>query len=118
MARRPFGERLATGAFRLALHLYPAAFRDEYVTNFPVAAGTCDPGFCDSPLVNDFLGSKATMQIDAQASYTLNERLSVSIEGLNLNNQTDNRWAYGADHLVTQYSSSGPQVFFGLRYKM
>ncbi len=30
MARRPFGERLATGAFRLALHLYPAAFRDEY----------------------------------------------------------------------------------------
>ena len=30
MARRPFGEHLATGAFRLALHLYPAAFRDEY----------------------------------------------------------------------------------------
>src|SRR5262249_51868119 len=87
-----------------------AAFRDEYVTTYPIAAGTCDPGFCDSPLVNDFLGSKSTMQIDANASYNFNDRLSFTVEGLNLNNQTENRWAYNADHLVTQYSSPGTQI--------
>ena len=94
-----------------------AAFRDEYVTNYPVAAGTCDPGFCDSPLVNDFLGSDSTMQIDGQATYNLNDRLTFSFEALNINNQTENRWAYQQSHFVSQYSSSGPQYFMGVRYK-
>ena len=94
-----------------------AAYRDEYVTTYPVAAGTCDPGFCDSPLINDFLGSESTLTIDASAAYTINDRLTLTVEGLNLNNQTDNRWAYQQSHFVTQYSSTGPQYFFGIRYK-
>lgn len=94
-----------------------AAYRDEYVTTYPIAAGTCDPGFCDSPLVNDFLGSESTLNIDASATYTINDRLTFTIEGLNLNNQTENRWAYQQSHFVTQYSSSGPQFFLGVRYK-
>jgi len=92
------------------------AYRKDYVTTYPVAAGTCAPGVCDSPLVNDFLGSTATKNYDASLTYAVTEHFTFSLEGLNLTNQTENRWAYAAEPLVTQYSSSGRQYFIGFRY--
>ena len=80
--------------------------------------GTCDPGVCDAPLINDFLGSEATRNIDASVRYQVNDHLSFSIEGLNLTNQTEDRWAYEAEPLVTQYSSTGRQVFAGFRLSL
>ena len=94
------------------------AYRDAYVSQYPVAAGTCDPGVCDAPLINDFLGSKATRNIDASVRFQVNDHLSFSIEGLNLTNQTEDRWAYEAEPLVTQYSSTGRQVFAGFRLSL
>lgn len=91
------------------------AYRDAYMTNYPIAAGTCDPGACNSPLINDFLGSKATRNIDASVSWQATEHLSITVEGLNLTNQTEDRWAYAAEPLVTQYSSTGRQIFAGFR---
>jgi iron complex outermembrane receptor protein len=98
------------------------AFRDRYVSSYPVAAGTCAPGLipgttnpCNAPLINDFIGSEATRNIDAAVRYQVNDHLSVSVEGLNLTNQTEDRWAYEAEPLVTQYSSTGRQVFAGFR---
>ena len=41
--------------------------------------------------------------------------LSFSLEGLNLTNQTEDRWAYAQEPLVTQYSSTGRQIFAGFR---
>jgi iron complex outermembrane receptor protein len=94
------------------------AYRSAYVSQYPIAAGTCDPGVCDAPLVNDFLGSKATRNIDASVRYQITDSLSVSVEGLNLTNQTEDRWAYEADPLVTQYSSTGRQIFAGFRLSL
>jgi iron complex outermembrane receptor protein len=94
------------------------AYRAAYVSQYPIAAGTCDPGQCDSPLVNDFLGSKATRNIDASVKYQVNDMLSFSLEGLNLTNQTEDRWAYEAEPLVTQYSSTGRQIFAGFRLNL
>jgi iron complex outermembrane receptor protein len=91
------------------------AYRSEYVSQYPIAAGTCDPGVCDSPLVNDFLGSKATRNIDAKVTWQATDFLSLTIEGLNLTNQTEDRWAYQNEPLVTQYSSTGRQIFAGFR---
>jgi TonB-dependent receptor len=98
------------------------AYRDAYVTTYPVAAGSCPPGFipgtqnpCDTPLINDFIGSKATRNIDASVTWQATDWLSVSIEGLNLTNQTEDRWAYAQEPLVTQYSSTGRQIFAGFR---
>jgi len=65
--------------------------------------------------VNDFLGSLATRNIDAKVTWQATEFLSLSIEGLNLTNQTEDRWAYQDEPLVTQYSSTGRQVFAGFR---
>jgi len=94
------------------------AYRSAYVSQYPIAAGTCDPGVCDAPLVNDFLGSKATRNIDAKVTWQAFEFLSFSIEGLNLTNQTEDRWAYEDEPLVTQYSSTGRQIFAGFRLSL
>jgi TonB-dependent receptor len=97
------------------------AYRKGYVSTYPLAAGACAPGVqagvpCEAPLVNDFIGSKATTNIDAAFSYTVNEHLQFTLDMLNLTNQTEDRWAYQAEPLVTQYSSSGRQYFLGARY--
>lgn len=94
------------------------AYRSAYVSQYPVAAGTCDPGVCDSPLVNDFLGSKATRNIDATVTWQTTDFLSLTVEGLNLTNQTEDRWAYANDPVVTQYSSTGRQIFAGFRLSL
>lgn len=91
------------------------AYRDRYVTTYPLAAGTCAPGECDSPLINDFVGSEATSNFDASVKYQATDWLQFSIEALNLTNQTENRWAYQDEPLVTQYSSTGRQIFAGFR---
>ena len=94
------------------------AYRSAYVSQYPIAAGTCDPGVCDAPLVNDFLGSRATRNIDAKVTWQAMDHLSFSIEGLNLTNQTEDRWAYQDEPLVTQYSSTGRQIFAGFRLSL
>jgi len=92
-----------------------AAYRAEYVTQYPIASGTTDPGFSDSPLVNDFLGSEATLNVDFSASYALTDNIRLNFEALNLTNQTTNRWGYADDPVVTNYGSTGRQFFIGAR---
>ncbi len=91
------------------------AYRAKYYTQYPIASGTCDPGVCDSPLVNDFVGSEATTNVDASFSYKFNANMSFSIEALNLTNQASNRFGYADDPVVTSYSTSGRQIFVGFR---
>ncbi|MDI7776496.1 TonB-dependent receptor [Asticcacaulis sp. EMRT-3] len=93
------------------------AKRSGYYTNYPIAAGACAPGACDSPLINDFAGSKGTTNVDAVFNWNFDEHLSARLEGLNLTNQTTNRYAYVANPVVTQYASTGRQITIGLRYK-
>jgi iron complex outermembrane recepter protein len=103
------------------------AYRDRYVTTYPLAAGTCAPGLqpapnqntpCDSPLINDFVGSEATRNIDAAVKFQATDWLQFTIEALNLTNQTEDRWAYESEPLVTQYSSTGRQIFAGFRLSL
>lgn len=94
-----------------------SAFREGYMTTYPIAAGSCDPGVCDSPLVNDFVGSEDTLNVDASASYKLNDHVTFNVEALNLTNQEDQRWAYQDNPLVTQYRSTGRQYFAGVRVR-
>ncbi len=116
------------------------AKRAAYYTTFPIAAGSCNPGLqdptaaavalggaavsasqiaCDSPLLNDFVGSRATTNVDGKLTWNLNKRMSLSLEGLNLTNQTTNRYAYPltAQPVATLYGSTGRQITVGLRYK-
>jgi TonB-dependent receptor len=92
-----------------------SSYRDEYITTYPIASGTCDPGFCDSPLVNDFIGSKKTFNLDGNFSYNITDRIVASLEVLNITNQPDERWMYQSSRIVSQYQATGRQVFLGLR---
>ncbi len=91
------------------------AYRAKYFTQYPIASGTCDPGVCDSPLVNDFVGSEATTNVDASFSYKFNDHMSLSVEALNLTDQTSNRFGYADDPVVTSYTGTGRQFFVGFR---
>jgi TonB-dependent receptor len=111
--------------------------REGYYTTYPIATGTCNPGLldptntttpaaaqatsaiCTGPLVNDFSGSQGTTNVDAKFNYNITEHLQISLEGLNLTNQTSNRYAYPltAQPVVTLYSSTGRQITVGVRYK-
>ena len=91
------------------------AYRAEYYTQYPIASGTCDPGVCDSPLVNDFVGSQSTTNVDASFTYKFSRSVALTVEALNITDQTSNRFAYANDPVVTQYSSTGRQIFVGMR---
>ncbi len=111
------------------------AQRAGYDTSYPIAAGSCNPGLqvatntstpaatsatevaCDSPLINDFTFSKSTMNVDANFSWNFDQHLSMRLEGLNLTNQTSNRYLYSAQPVVQSYASTGRQITIGLRYK-
>lgn len=106
------------------------AHRKGYSTTYPVAAGSCSPGLtnnpadpsvagtlCNSPLINDFVYSRSTTNVDASMSYQLTNFLTVTLEGLNLTNQPSERYAYQDQPVVTQYASSGPIYRIGMRAK-
>jgi TonB-dependent receptor len=115
-----------TDKFRARVSL---AHRKGYSVTYPIAAGSCSPGLippipaspatagtlCNSPLLNDFTFSGATTNVDAALSYSVTRFLSVTLEGLNLTNQTINRTAYQDNPVVTQYASSGPVYRIGAR---
>jgi TonB-dependent receptor len=93
-----------------------SAYRSQYYTQYPIASGTCDPGFCDSPLVNDFLGSKSTLNVDGNFTYKFSDHLVLSVDVLNITNQRSERFAYASDPVTTLYQQTGRQVFAGLRF--
>jgi TonB-dependent receptor len=104
------------------------AHRKGYSTTYPLASGTCAAGiltqtapgiqtYCSAPLVNDFVFSGATTNVDFSASYQVTKFFSVTVEGLNMTNQTSNRYAYQNSPVVTQYASSGPIYRIGARVK-
>ena len=106
------------------------AHRKGYSTTYPLAAGNCDPGLtnnpatpadrgvpCGSPLINDFVFSEATTNIDASMGYKFTDWFSITAEGLNLTNQPSQRSAYQDQPVVSQYASSGPIYRIGARLR-
>lgn len=91
------------------------AYRAGYQTTYPLATGTCDPGVCDSPLVNDFGGSQKTMNVDFSSTYKVTDNVSVTFEALNLTDQANDRYAYQDSPVVTAYGKNGRQIFLGAR---
>lgn len=93
-----------------------SAYRAEYKTTYPLAGGSCDPGVCDSPLINDFVSSDATFNLDASFTYKLTPHVTLTAEALNLTDQADIRYGYDADPIVSSYSAPGRQFFVGARF--
>jgi len=106
------------------------AYRKGYSTTYPIAAGNCSPGLnptptdnategtsCDSPLINDFVFSRSTTNVDFSTSYKINSFFTIYAEGLNLTNQPSERYAYQDQPVVTQYAASGAIYRIGARVR-
>ncbi len=107
------------------------AQRAGYSTTYPIAAGACSPGLqpplpanpsiagteCNGPLINDFIYSRSTLNVDASMSYKITDFATLSVEGLNLTNQKTNRYAYQGQEAVTNYASTGRIFRVGARLR-
>lgn len=99
-----------------------ASQRDEYYTTYPLASGNCQPGLqangtpCDGPLINEFGGSKETLNVDMSVRYQPTKKISLTFEALNLTDQKSERYAY-TDPVVANYSAVGRNFRLGMRYK-
>jgi len=108
------------------------AQRKGYSTAYPIAGGSCSPGLstvgtggvgsgtvesagCDSPLINDFTYSRSTTNVDASLSFNIAKIFAITLEGLNLTNQTTNRYGYAGQEATTLYGSSGRVFRLGAR---
>lgn len=98
------------------------AQRDEYYTKYPVGSGNCDPGLqangsaCDSPLINEFDGAKATTNVDFSMRYQPLKQVSLTFEALNLTSEKSERFTF-TDPVVLSYGGAGPNYRIGVRYK-
>jgi TonB-dependent receptor len=88
-----------------------ATNRDDYLTQVP---GT-EAGFN----VDGTHGMTGTTFIDASIRYAINDKLELSLEGMNLTNEASDEWVYSpaTGRLPLQYTETGRQFMLGARYK-
>jgi len=81
--------------------------RDGYYTQVPASV----QGF-------SFHGMDAVDTVDASISWKIDDHLEVSLEGINLTNETSNEWVgISAWKLPLTYTQTGREFLLGLRYK-
>ncbi|WP_256644345.1 TonB-dependent receptor [Stenotrophomonas sp. 9(2022)] len=81
--------------------------RDGYYTQVPASV----QGF-------SFHGMDAVDTVDASISWKIDDHLEVSLEGINLTNETTNEWVgTSAWKLPLTYTQTGREFLLGLRYK-
>jgi len=82
--------------------------RDGYYTQVPASV----PGF-------DFHGMNAVNTVDASLSWKLNKRLELSLEGINLTNESSYEWVGTSSwKLPLTYTETGREILLGVRYKL
>ncbi len=88
-----------------------ATNRDDYLTQ---VTGT-EAGFN----LDGYHGMTGTTFIDASIRYAINDKLELSLEGMNLTNEASDEWVYSpaTGRLPLQYTETGRQFMLGARYK-
>ncbi|HEY0647217.1 TonB-dependent receptor [Phenylobacterium sp.] len=81
------------------------AYRDGYLSTVPGGNG------------NDVRGKFSTLNVDASASFDITDKLTVSIEGINLTDEFDDRWISSERKSSEEYVHTGRQFYMGFRYK-
>ncbi len=80
-------------------------YRDRYLSQVPAPSG------------NDVRGKAATHNVDFQATYNFSKQLSVSLQGINLTDQADDRWISSTRDSSESYDHSGRQFYLGVTYR-
>jgi len=84
-----------------------ATNRDDFLLQVPAT----ESGF-------DVHGQTGTTTVDASVRYKINDKLELSLEGINLTDEPQESWVQNANgQLPLDYSETGRQYLLGLRYK-
>jgi iron complex outermembrane recepter protein len=82
------------------------AYRDSYLTTVPGRNN------------NDVEGTKGSTNIDASASWKLNDQWELTFEGLNLTDEYSDQWVDSNADRSSVYHHTGRQYFVGFRFKL
>ena len=66
---------------------------------------------------NDVEGKNATLNVDLSLNYKVSERLTLTLEGLNLTNEANDQFISRARNSSVVYHVTGRELMAGLRYK-
>ncbi len=66
---------------------------------------------------NSAEGTNSTHNVDASASYQLNDNWRFTLEALNLTNEADDQWVDTNDSRLSYYHETGRQFYVGAQYK-
>jgi iron complex outermembrane receptor protein len=81
-----------------------AAYRSRYLTLVP-----------GREVGTDVDGANATLNVDASLQYTLNDRVKLSLEGVNLTDEHQDQYN-DSRNLLSVYHHTGREFIFGVRY--
>src|SRR6201999_4056685 len=83
-----------------------ASFRSKYIATNGVNPGN----------LNDLIINSSTLNIDASASYKINDNFTVTFDGINLTNQATYQYADSDGQRLYYTHYAGSNYFLGLRY--
>jgi TonB-dependent receptor len=83
-----------------------ASFRSKYIPN-----GGVNPGN-----LNDILINGSTLNIDASASYKIDDNFTITFDGINLSNQATFQYADSVGQRLYYNHYTGRNFFLGVRY--
>nr|WP_316639477.1 TonB-dependent receptor [uncultured Roseateles sp.] len=66
---------------------------------------------------NDVEGKNSSVNVDASISYKVNDKLELTLEGVNLTNQVNDQFISRARNSAVVYNVTGREILFGARYK-
>lgn len=65
---------------------------------------------------NDSRGKRETLNVDTAVSYTFNDHMTFTFEGINLTDQADDRWLNSTLDFTESFEHTGRQYYVGFRY--
>jgi TonB-dependent receptor len=81
------------------------SYRDMYLTNVPGRNG------------NNIEGTNETFNVDLAAAFDINDRLTITFEGLNLTDEDNNQFVDTSDRVFV-FHHTGREYFVGARYSL
>ncbi len=80
------------------------SYRDRYLQTVPGRSG------------NDFEGKNETFNVDASMTFNVNDKLTLTLEGINLTDEYNDQFVDTVGNRASVYHHTGRQYFVGARY--
>jgi iron complex outermembrane recepter protein len=112
---------LSPDAFNFTLYYEKGPFQARVSANYRDAYLSAVPGRSNTPtavppIVVDANGVPSSTYVDFSSSYEINDRFTVSLEAINLTDETEQTWQDSTAQRFEVYRKPGRQFYVGVRY--